>query len=91
MPFPARHAKLCSARMMDAEPKWPYFLRHKHFSLFKKRTVTGWWPCQVLEDGKWRLSVGAAEGVYCTGLVCPALSSNRPGGLNCIPFPSWYF
>ncbi|XP_036080949.1 fer-1-like protein 5 [Rousettus aegyptiacus] len=56
MPFPARHAKLCSARMMDAEPKWPYFLRHKHFSLFKKRTVTGWWPCQVLEDGKWRLS-----------------------------------
>ncbi|XP_014647127.1 PREDICTED: fer-1-like protein 5 [Ceratotherium simum simum] len=56
MPLPARHAKLCSIRMMDADPKWPYFLHHKHFSLFKKKTVTGWWPCQVLDGGKWRLS-----------------------------------
>ncbi|XP_072807511.1 fer-1-like protein 5 isoform X3 [Vicugna pacos] len=56
MPFPARHAKLCSIRMMDADPKWPHFLQYKHFSLFKMKTVTGWWPCQVLDDGKWRLS-----------------------------------
>ncbi|XP_058284938.1 fer-1-like protein 5 isoform X10 [Hylobates moloch] len=56
MPLPARHAKQCSIRMMDADPKWPYFLQHKHFSLFKKKTVTGWWPCQVLDGGKWRLS-----------------------------------
>ncbi|XP_024427595.2 fer-1-like protein 5 [Desmodus rotundus] len=56
MPFPARHAKMCSIRMMDADPKWPHFLQHKHFSLFQKKTVTGWWPCQVLEDGRWRLS-----------------------------------
>ncbi|XP_008542602.1 fer-1-like protein 5 [Equus przewalskii] len=56
MPFPARHANLCSIRMMDADPKWPYLLQHKRFSLFKKKTVTGWWPCQVLDGGKWRLS-----------------------------------
>ncbi|KAB1256675.1 Fer-1-like protein 5 [Camelus dromedarius] len=56
MPFPARHAKLCSIRMMDADPKWPHFLQYEHFSLFKMKTVTGWWPCQVLDDGKWRLS-----------------------------------
>nr|KAF6429354.1 fer-1 like family member 5 [Molossus molossus] len=56
MPYPAKHAELCSIRMMDADPTWPRFLQHKHFSLFKKRTVTGWWPCQVLEDGRWRLS-----------------------------------
>ncbi|XP_011812036.1 PREDICTED: fer-1-like protein 5 [Colobus angolensis palliatus] len=56
MPLPARHAKQCSIRMMDADPKWPYFLQYKHFSLFKKKTVTGWWPCQVLDGGKWRLS-----------------------------------
>ncbi|XP_062933805.1 fer-1-like protein 5 [Cynocephalus volans] len=56
MPLPARHAHQCSTRMMDADPKWPYFLQHKHFSLFKKKTVTGWWPCQVLDGDKWRLS-----------------------------------
>uniref|UniRef100_A0A8C9ANG7 Fer-1 like family member 5 n=1 Tax=Prolemur simus TaxID=1328070 RepID=A0A8C9ANG7_PROSS len=56
MPFPARHASQCSIRMMDADSKWPAFLQYKHFSLFKKKTVTGWWPCQVLDDGKWRLS-----------------------------------
>ncbi|XP_027988522.2 fer-1-like protein 5 [Eptesicus fuscus] len=56
MPFPAQHASMCSIRMMDTDPKWPHFLQHKRFSLFKKRTATGWWPCQVLEDGKWRLS-----------------------------------
>ncbi|ELK23215.1 Fer-1-like protein 5 [Myotis davidii] len=56
MPFPAQHPSLCSIRMMDADPTWPHLLQHKRFSLFKKRTATGWWPCQVLEDGKWRLS-----------------------------------
>nr|KAF6301287.1 fer-1 like family member 5 [Pipistrellus kuhlii] len=56
MPFPAQNATMCSIRMMDADPKWPHFFPHKRFSLFKKRTATGWWPCQVLEDGKWRLS-----------------------------------
>ncbi|XP_025209289.1 fer-1-like protein 5 [Theropithecus gelada] len=56
MPLPARHAQQCSIRMMDADPKWPSFLQYKHFSLFKKKTVTGWWPCQVLDGGKWRLS-----------------------------------
>ncbi|XP_054963622.1 fer-1-like protein 5 isoform X4 [Pan paniscus] len=56
MPLPARHAKQCSIRMMDANPKWPYFVQYKHFSLFKKKTVTGWWPCRVLDGGKWRLS-----------------------------------
>lgn len=87
MPFPARHAKMCSIRMMDADPKWPHFLQHKHFSLFQKKTVTGWWPCQVLEDGRWRLSVGAGEGVYCTRLLTPILGSNRPlGALAKSPF-----
>ncbi|XP_061067067.1 fer-1-like protein 5 [Eubalaena glacialis] len=56
MPLPARHAKLCSIRMMDADPKWPHFLQYKHCSLFKMKTVSGWWPCQVLDGGKWRLS-----------------------------------
>ncbi|XP_066123860.1 fer-1-like protein 5 [Saccopteryx bilineata] len=56
MPLPAQHAQLCSIRMMEAGPKWPHFLQYQHFSLFKKKTVTGWWPCQVLEDGTWRLS-----------------------------------
>uniref|UniRef100_A0A8D1A3V6 Fer-1 like family member 5 n=2 Tax=Sus scrofa TaxID=9823 RepID=A0A8D1A3V6_PIG len=56
MPFPARDSKLCSIRMTDADPKWPHFLQYKHFSLFKMKTVTGWWPCQVLNGGKWRLS-----------------------------------
>ncbi|XP_004633299.1 fer-1-like protein 5 isoform X1 [Octodon degus] len=56
MPRPARHAKQCSLQMLDAEPKWPYFFPHKRFSLFKKKTVTGWWPCQVQQDDKWRLA-----------------------------------
>ncbi|XP_008698654.2 fer-1-like protein 5 [Ursus maritimus] len=56
MPLPARHANLCSIRMMDTDSKWPYFLQYKHFSLFKKKTVTGWWPSQVLDGGKWRMS-----------------------------------
>ncbi|XP_023396913.2 LOW QUALITY PROTEIN: fer-1-like protein 5 [Loxodonta africana] len=56
MPFPARYAKNCSIRLMDTEPKWPHFHQHKHVSLFKKKIVTGWWPCQVLDSGKWRLS-----------------------------------
>lgn len=81
MPFPAQHASMCSIRMMDADPKWPHFLQHKRFSLFKKRTATGWWPCQVLEDGKWRLSVGAGEGVYRTGLLCPIPGSKSLGAL----------
>ncbi|ELV11536.1 Fer-1-like protein 5 [Tupaia chinensis] len=56
MPLPARHAKQCTIKMMEADPKWRHFLRHKHFSLFTKRTVTGWWPCQASDGGKWRLS-----------------------------------
>lgn len=79
MPFPAQHPSMCSIRMMDADPKWPHFLQHKRFSLFKKRTATGWWPCQVLEDGKWRLSVGAGEVVYSTGLLCPIPGSKSLG------------
>lgn len=67
MPLPARHAKLCSIKMMDADPKRPHFLQYKHCSLFKMKTVSGWWPCQVLDGGKWRLSVGAGEGAYCLG------------------------
>ncbi|XP_069849711.1 fer-1-like protein 5 [Dipodomys merriami] len=55
MPFPARTSKQCSLRMMDTNPKWPY-RQHKRFSLFKKMTVTGWWPCQVQDGNKWRLS-----------------------------------
>lgn len=79
MPFPAQNATMCSIRMMDADPKWPHFFPHKRFSLFKKTTATGWWPCQVLEDGKWRLSVGAGEGVYRTALLCPIPASQSPG------------
>jgi hypothetical protein len=60
MPFPARNSKQCSLRMMDTDAKWPYF-QYKHFSLFKKKTVTGWWPCQVHDNNKWRLSVGTRE------------------------------
>ncbi|XP_038407049.1 fer-1-like protein 5 isoform X3 [Canis lupus familiaris] len=56
MPLPARHASKCSIRMMETDSKWPYFLQYKHFSLFKKKTVTGWWPSQVLDGGKWRMS-----------------------------------
>nr|XP_003471747.2 fer-1-like protein 5 [Cavia porcellus] len=56
MPYPARHAKQCSLHMLDTEPKWPHSLPHERISLFKKKIVTGWWPCQVQEDDKWRLS-----------------------------------
>lgn len=76
MPFPARHAKLCSIRMMDADPKWPHFLQYEHFSLFKMKTVTGWWPCQVLDDGKWRLSVGTGEGACHIGIGLTARPQN---------------
>lgn len=70
MPLPTRHANLCSIRMMETDSKWPYFLQYKHFSLFKKKTITGWWPAQVLDGGKWHMSVGAGEGVCCIGLLC---------------------
>lgn len=80
MPFPAQHATTCSIRMMD-DSKWPHLLQHKRFSLFKKRVATGWWPCQVLEEGKWRLSVGAGEGVYRTALLCPIPASKSLGAL----------
>nr|XP_020762001.1 fer-1-like protein 5 [Odocoileus virginianus texanus] len=56
MPLPAPHSRLCSVKMLEADPKWPHFLRHKHSSLFKMKNVAGWWPCQVLDGGKWRLS-----------------------------------
>ncbi|ELR59346.1 Fer-1-like protein 5 [Bos mutus] len=46
MPLPAPHARLCSVRMLEADPKWPHFLQHKHSSLFKMKNVAGWWPCQ---------------------------------------------
>uniref|UniRef100_A0A8C5P4U7 C2 domain-containing protein n=1 Tax=Jaculus jaculus TaxID=51337 RepID=A0A8C5P4U7_JACJA len=55
MPLPARYARQCSLTMMDHDPKWPY-LQNKHVSLFKKKTITGWWPCQVHDGDKWRLS-----------------------------------
>ena len=67
MPLPAPHARLCSVRMLEADPKWPHFLQHKHSSLFKMKNVAGWWPCQVLDGGKWRLSVGAGAGACCLG------------------------
>lgn len=60
MPLPARNTKQCSLRMLETEPKWPY-LQHQRISLFKKNTVTGWWPCQVYDGEKWRLSVGTGE------------------------------
>ncbi|KAG8509687.1 Fer-1-like protein 5, partial [Galemys pyrenaicus] len=56
MPLPARHSKLCSTRMIDDDSNLPRFLQYQRFSLFKKKTVTGWWPCQVLNEGKWRMS-----------------------------------
>uniref|UniRef100_A0AC11DNX8 Fer-1 like family member 5 n=1 Tax=Ovis aries TaxID=9940 RepID=A0AC11DNX8_SHEEP len=56
MPLPAPHSRLCSVRMLEADPKWPHFLQHKHSNLFKMKNVAGWWPCQVLDGGKWRLS-----------------------------------
>lgn len=76
MPLPAQHAKLCSVRMMDTDSMWPHFLQHQRFSLFKKKAVTGWWPCQVLENGKWRLSVGAGEDVHCKDRCALSCGSN---------------
>ncbi|XP_049640551.1 fer-1-like protein 5 [Suncus etruscus] len=55
MPFPAKHSRQCSIKMLKENPKWPYF-QSKHFSLFKKKIVTGWWPCQIMEDDKWHMS-----------------------------------
>ncbi|EGW06459.1 Fer-1-like protein 5 [Cricetulus griseus] len=62
MPLPAVSSKQCSLKMMEPDPKWPH-TQQKRISLFKKTNVTGWWPCQVLDGDKWRLSVGAGEGV----------------------------
>ncbi|KAM6185251.1 fer-1-like protein 5 [Rhynchocyon petersi] len=56
MPLPARKAKDCSLRMMDTETKWLHPHQPKRISLFAKKIVTGWWPCQVLDNGKWRES-----------------------------------
>uniref|UniRef100_A0A8C6QPE9 Fer-1 like family member 5 n=1 Tax=Nannospalax galili TaxID=1026970 RepID=A0A8C6QPE9_NANGA len=55
MPLPAQSTKQCSLRMLETDSKWPH-LQHKRISLFKKNTVTGWWPCQVQDKEKWRLS-----------------------------------
>ncbi|XP_051008619.1 fer-1-like protein 5 [Acomys russatus] len=55
MPLPAQSIKQCSLKMMEADSKWSY-MQQKHISLFKKTNVTGWWPCQVYQDDKWRLS-----------------------------------
>nr|XP_027775573.1 fer-1-like protein 5 [Marmota flaviventris] len=51
MPFPAQHAHCCTLKMMDNTSA-----QYKHFSLFKKKVVTGWWPCQVYNEDKWRMS-----------------------------------
>nr|AGE83049.1 fer-1-like 5 protein [Mus musculus] len=55
MPLPAQNIKQCSLKMMETDSKWP-FTPQKRISLFKKTNVTGWWPCQVLDGDKWRLS-----------------------------------
>ncbi|ERE92669.1 fer-1-like protein 5 [Cricetulus griseus] len=55
MPLPAVSSKQCSLKMMEPDPKWPH-TQQKRISLFKKTNVTGWWPCQVLDGDKWRLS-----------------------------------
>lgn len=60
MPLPAQNIRQCSLKMMETDSKWP-FTPQKHISLFKKTNVTGWWPCQVHDGDKWRLSVGAGE------------------------------
>lgn len=78
MPYPARHAKQCSLHMLDTEPKWPHSLPHERISLFKKKIVTGWWPCQVQEDDKWRLSVGAGEGVSSGSLQGTSAAPSLP-------------
>ncbi|XP_036606427.1 fer-1-like protein 5 [Trichosurus vulpecula] len=56
MPTPARKSQECTLSMMENKPKWPFKFLHKHVSLFRQKTITGWWPCQVLDNGKWRLS-----------------------------------
>ncbi|XP_055462731.1 fer-1-like protein 5 [Psammomys obesus] len=55
MPLPAQKAKHCSLKMMETDSKQPS-MQWKHMSLFKKTNVTGWWPCQVNDGDKWRLS-----------------------------------
>ncbi|XP_074144514.1 LOW QUALITY PROTEIN: fer-1-like protein 5 [Sminthopsis crassicaudata] len=56
MPTPARSAHECTLNMIENKPKWPFKFLHKHVSLFRQKTLTGWWPCQVLDNNKWRLS-----------------------------------
>ncbi|XP_072489906.1 fer-1-like protein 5 isoform X2 [Notamacropus eugenii] len=56
MPTPARKSQECTLSMMENKPKLPFKVLHKHVSLFRQKTITGWWPCQVLDKGKWRLS-----------------------------------
>ncbi|XP_076413608.1 fer-1-like protein 5 isoform X1 [Peromyscus maniculatus bairdii] len=55
MPLPAVSSKQCSLKMMETDSKWPS-MQPKRISLFKKSNVTGWWPCQVHDGDKWRLS-----------------------------------
>lgn len=62
MPLPAESSKQCSLKMLETDSKRPS-TQQKRISLFKKTNVTGWWPCQVHDGDKWRLSVGAGEGV----------------------------
>ncbi|XP_031807343.1 fer-1-like protein 5 [Sarcophilus harrisii] len=56
MPTPARSSHECTLNMIENKPKWPFKFLHKHVSLFRQKTLTGWWPCQVLDNNKWRLS-----------------------------------
>ncbi|XP_041511848.1 fer-1-like protein 5 [Microtus oregoni] len=55
MPLPAERSKQCSLKMLETDSKRPS-TQQKRFSLFKKTNVTGWWPCQVHDGEKWRLS-----------------------------------
>uniref|UniRef100_A0A4X2K6W0 C2 domain-containing protein n=1 Tax=Vombatus ursinus TaxID=29139 RepID=A0A4X2K6W0_VOMUR len=56
MPAPTRSSRQCTLSMIENKPKWPFKFFHKHISLFRQKTITGWWPCQVLNNGKWSLS-----------------------------------
>ncbi|XP_044515542.1 fer-1-like protein 5 [Gracilinanus agilis] len=56
MPIPARKPSKCTLSMMENKPKWPFKFTYKHVSLFRQKTLAGWWPCQILDNGKWRLS-----------------------------------
>ncbi|XP_078005284.1 fer-1-like protein 5 [Phascolarctos cinereus] len=56
MPTPTRSSRQCTLSMIENKPTWPFKFFHKHVSLFRQKTITGWWPCQVLDNGKWRLS-----------------------------------